>query len=477
MTMILPDILLLVLGVGLMLIDLLAKVISSRTRRTVFHLAWTGLAAVFIATFLLPGPLPVVVSEMYRIDNFGLWMRRIFTLSAMFSVVLARPYFTTGANARPPMTHASEFTYSMIFCTLGMFVVVSACDLLTLFVGLELATVPLYILAAYNKRDPASAEAGVKYIMTGSVSTAFMLFSFSYLYGVTGTIRLDEITAFIATHPHNTLVGLSALFMFGGIGFKLAMVPFHMWAPDVYAGAPAPAAAFLSVSSKATALAFLLIMLHGPFAPLRTHLTLALMVVSAATMLVGNFGAMRQTRLLRFAAYSSIAQAGYLLMAFLGTPASARAAILHYLFIYAAANFAFFIIISIVGEKRGEVMTSLRGLSKESPSLAAMLAVSMFSLAGIPPAAGFIGKFMLFAAAAENRHYGLIIFAALNATASLYYYLLIIREAYIVPPDAAAVIPPLKVRTSHRIALAVLTTASILLGLLPTLASSIASSP
>ena len=477
MRLILPDILLLILGVVLMVLDLVLHTTHRRRSTVVFHVAWIGLIAVLAATFLLPQNLPAMVGDIYRVDGFGIWMRRLFTSSTLFALVLARPYFTTGANAQGPMTHASEFYYILIFCTLGMFVVVSACDLMTMFIGLELATVPLYILAGFNKRDPVSAEAGVKYIMTGSMSTAFMLFGLSYLYGITGSIRLDAIAAFATANPDHVFLWLSILFLLGGIGFKLAMVPFHMWAPDVYAGSPAPAVAFLSVNSKATAVAFLVIMFYGPLAVFHDRMTETFLVLSGVTMVVGNLGAMRQTQIRRFIAYSSIAQAGYILMAFVGNEGMARTAVVYYLFIYAAANYAFFYIVASVGEKRGETISSLRGLSKDSPALAAMLAVSMFSLAGIPPAAGFIGKFMIFAAAAETGHYVFIVFAALNSTISLYYYLLIIREAYIVKPESDEQRAPLNLQLTQRIALLILTAATILLGLIPSISTQIQNMP
>lgn len=473
MTVVFPDILLLVLGVVLMLMDVAVRAMPHRTRDIVFHVAWIGLLAVFASTFFFPHELPAMAGDIYRVDGFGIWMRRLFSLSALFALVLTRPYFTSGANGQTPMTHASEFSYILIFCTLGMFVVVSAEDLLTLFLGLELATVPLYVLAGFNKRDTASAEAGVKYIMTGSMSTAFMLFCFSYLYGICGTTRLEGIAEFAVANPDHTFLWLAVMFMISGIGFKLAMAPFHMWAPDVYAGSPAPAVAFLSVSSKAAAVAFLLIMLYGPLAPLQAQMTNVLLILSAVTMVVGNLGAMRQRQIRRFIAYSSIAQAGYILMAFVGNEGMARTSAVYYLFIYAAANYAFFYVVAIIGEKRGETMESLRGLSRTSPALAAVLAVSMFSLAGIPPAAGFIGKFMIFAAVAETGHYYFIIFAALNSTLSLYYYLLIIREAYIVQPEEGVIPAPLVFRKSQVISLAVLTAATILLGILPQISSSI----
>ncbi len=473
MNAIAPEILLMVLGFLLMGADLLLRAANTGTRASLFHITWMGLAAALVLAFSTPDIIPVYIGDIYKVDGFGLWMRRIFIASTLFAVLLSRPYVTIGANGQRPMSHAPEYGYIMIFCTVGMIVVVSAMDLMTLFVGLEIATVPLYILAGYNKRDVQSAEAGVKYIMTGSMSTAFMLFAFSYLYGVCGSTRLSDIAVFATAHPDHVLLMAGVTFMISGIGFKLAMAPFHMWAPDVYAGAPAPTVAFLSVSSKAVAAAFLLMMFFGPLNALLPDVRTAMMFLSGATMVVGNLGALRQRQIRRFIAYSSISQAGYLLMVFLGEESLARTAAIYYLLIYGAANYAFFVIAAIVGRRRGESFDALRGLAKASPGLAAALAVSMFSLAGIPPAAGFFGKFMIFASVAETGHYGFIVFAALNSTVSLYYYLLVIREAYIVAPAEGT--PPVDVDMlpSQRIALILLTAATLLLGLIPSISTSI----
>lgn len=475
MNLLLPDILLVSLAFGLMLLDLIVRGETARGFRWVYHAAWLGLTAVLaslaIAIHSTHGLDPVTYLQAYRITSHGLVMRALFVLSALLTIVLARSYFLRGGDADRPLHYPAEFIYLILFSTFGSISVVSACDLIMLFVGLELATIPLYILVAFNKARSLSAEAATKYILMGSVATGVMLFGYSYLYGVTGSLRFDDMAAFLATHaPASPLLRLGVMLILGGIAFKLAAVPFHMWAPDVYAGAPAPVSAFLALSSKATAFAFIFVLLDGPLASLRPMLKPWFILLAVASMIVGNLGALRQTRLLRFMGYSSIAQAGYMLLAFAGTPDAARASITYYLFLYLPANFMVFMIIAIAGERRGETLTSLRGLAQEQPALAAWLATALFSLAGIPPTAGFTGKFMLFGAAAETGYYNLVILAALNSTVSLYYYLLVMREAYVTAPDAPTP-APLTPDPLQRAFLTLTGLAVLILGLWPTFAS------
>ena len=466
-----PDIALVLLAFGLLLADLLLKYRGAAGANFLFHATWVFLSALLVMTLWYSPAETTVYMRLYAVTPFGWWMRRIFLLSALLAVLLSRAYFTTGADGHPPLGSYGEFLYLMLFATLGMFTVVSARDLLTLFVGLELATVPLYILAAYNKHHPASGEAGTKYVLFGSLSTAFMLFGYSYLYGIAGSLYLDDIATFVQAHPGDPFLWAGTLFIVTAVGFKIGLFPFHMWVPDVYDGAPTPTTALLAVSSKAVAIAFLYVLFHGPFVAMRAQLEWWLLALAAATMVVGNLGALRQVRLRRFMGYSAIAQGGYVLMGLLGSPALGGASIVYYLVIYAVSNYAAFFVFAIVGERRGEAIASLRGLSRESPALAGLLALSMFSLAGIPPAAGFTGKFMLFASVAENGHYGFVIFAALNSTISLYYYLLIIKEAYITPVGGEPVAPLGSVVGLRRLVLVALAIAQLALGVCPALST------
>jgi len=468
MTLLLPDVLLLLLATIVMAVDL----IRNRPLTTLsFHLSWVGLAIIYLVLIAQPYGQETIYLGTYKVSGTALLFKQIFVLSALCTVLLSGTYFSPGGNARGVLRYHSEFCFIILLCTSGMFAVVSATDLLTLFVGMELATIPLYVLSGFQKEDSLSVEASTKYIIMGSLSTGFLLFGYSFLYGCAGSLRFDAILSFAQTAPTDPLLKLGVLFVVAAIGFKLTIFPFHMWAPDVYDGSPTPVTAFISVSSKAVAIAFLLILVYGPLAPLHSYLQPILLILAGATMTVGNLGALKQIRLRRFMAYSSIAQAGYIIMAMAGGAETALSSIIYYLFVYLAANYAIFFIIAIVGRDRNEEFRALQGMGKRNPVLAAVLMLTLFSLGGIPPLAGFMGKFLLFAAAAKQAFYTMVSFAALNSTVSLYYYLLLVKEAYIIQPiesSSSFVTNHTQVAT-----LMLLTAAMILLGLMPMFSSNI----
>lgn len=468
MTLLLPDFLLLFLATMVMMVDLIRRQPLSTTS---FHLSWAGLLVIFLALVSQPYDQEVMYLGTYKVTGTALLFKQIFVLSALCTVLLSASYFSQGGNTRGALKYRSEFYFILLLCTFGMFTVVSATDLLTLFIGMELATIPLYVLSGYQKDDSLSVEASTKYIIMGSLSTGFLLFGYSFLYGCAGSLSFEAILTFAQVSPTDPLLRLGVLFVLAAIGFKLTIFPFHMWAPDVYDGSPTPVTAFISVSSKAVAIAFLLILVYGPLAPLHGYLQPILLIMAGATMTIGNLGALKQTRLRRFMAYSSIAQAGYILMAMAGGAEAAYSSIIYYLFVYTAANYAIFFIISIVGREGSEEFKSLQGMGRKNPGLAAILMLTIFSLGGIPPLAGFMGKFLLFASAAQQGFYGMVVFAALNSTASLYYYLLLVKEAYIVQPPGSS--KPLAVDSIQRLSLLLLTTAMVILGLVPIVSTTI----
>jgi NADH-quinone oxidoreductase subunit N len=470
MKLLLPDLLLLLLAAVIMGYDLYKGKVNLKST-VPFHLAWMGLSAIFVVLLLLPYDQSALYLSGYQVTGTALLFKQLFVLSALFTVLLSRPYFILGGNMRGTLKYRSEFFFIILLCTFGMFTVVSAVDLLTLFVGMELATIPLYVLSGYHKDDKLSVEAATKYVFMGAISTSLLLFGFSFLYGASGSLTFDALQAAALFNSEEPLLKLGTLFILAGIGFKLTLFPFHMWAPDVYDGAPSPVTAFISVSSKAVAIAFLLILVYGPLAALHTWLQPLLLLLAAATMTVGNLGALKQERLRRFMAYSSIAQAGYIIMALAGEPASGRSSIVFYLFVYAAANYAIFFILSIIGRQGEEQRSGLQGMGQNNPLLAAILMLTAFSLAGIPPLAGFMGKFFLFAAAAEHGYYAIVVFAALNSTVSLYYYLLLVKEAYIVEPAIRT--KPFILDGVQRISLLLLTAAMLLAGLIPSISTNI----
>ena len=468
MILLLPDLIILLLAALILGIDLCrGKAESTLT----FHVCWAGLMIIFFILLILPYDEQALYLGGYQVTGTALLFKQIFVLSALFSVLLSGPYFTPEGNYRGVLKYRSEFLFIILLCTFGMFTVVSATDLLTLFIGMELATIPLYILSGFQKEDSLSVEASTKYIIMGSLSTGLLLFGYSFLYGCAGSLTFEAIAAACLANPDEPLLKLGVLFVLASIGFKLTLFPFHMWAPDVYDGAPSPVTAFISVSSKAVAIAFLLILIYGPLAAMHSYLQPILLILAAATMTVGNLGALKQQRLRRFMAYSSIAQAGYIIMAMAGEREAAYSSILFYLFVYAAANYAIFFILSIIGRTGEEKLSGLQGMGKKNPLLAAVLMLTLFSLAGIPPLAGFMGKFLLFAAAAQKGYYAMVVFAALNSTISLYYYLLLVKEAYITEPSIEQ--KPLILDPVQKTSLALLTSAMIFAGIIPVFSSTI----
>ncbi len=430
----------------------------------------------FIAIFILLNFIPLASGEgrfficNWKIDDFGVLMREVLIVSAILGIWLSKDYFEHGADGKPQMHQIAEFIGAIAFATFGGVTVVSACDLLTFFLGLEIATIPMYALTAWNKKDQLGSEAATKYILMGSVATAFELFGFSYLYGFAGSLHFGEIQQAIATGT-SPLLWVAVLFLFCGIGFKLTLFPFYTWAPDVYEGAPTPVTAVLSVTSKATAIAFLVVLVFGPLAPVQEQIAPLIALLAGTTLFVGNLGALKQSRLRRFMAYSSIAQAGYIMVALLGPASTAKTAIVYYLFVYAVSNYLAFFIFGIIGHHREETFASLRGLSKQNPSLAVALAISMFSLAGIPPLAGFFGKFHLFFSGASTGHYALVAFAVLNNVLALYYYIQLIKSAWVDEPDGH--LSPLRLTRRQRGVIIALSISVVALGFLPFLSNNV----
>lgn len=464
---ILPDILLVLFP----FVVLAVRLFASKHEKLQWYVANILLIAVFVLlNCQLLGNTQMYLSN-WKIDTFGIFMREVFVLGAICAIWFAKDYFDHDCAGKARLKELPEFIATVGFATLGGAIVVSACDLITVFIGLELATIPMYALTAWNKKDSEGSEAAVKFILMGSAATAFELFGFSYLYGFAGTLNMQQIASVTASNPTSPLLWISVLFLVSGVGFKLTLFPFHTWAPDVYDGAPTPVTALLSVTSKAVAIAFMAVLVFGPFAAVQNTIAPFLALLAALTLFAGNLGALKQSRLRRFMAYSSISQAGYILVALLGPATNAKFAIVYYLFLYTFANYLAFFIFGIVGQNRKEDFVSLRGLSKQNLTLAVGLVVALMSLAGIPPLAGFFGKFHLFFAAAETKHYALVTFAVLNNVLALYYYIQVLKSAWIDVPETEPA--PLQINCRQRTVVVVLTVAVIALGFIPVLANNL----
>jgi NADH-quinone oxidoreductase subunit N len=331
-----------------------------------------------------------------------------------------------------------EFYTITLITLLGMYLMVSAGNFMMLYIGMETASLPMACLAAFNKYKEKSAEAGVKYILISAFSSGIMLFGLSFLYGGLGTLYFTDMVADM-TSP---LVILGFVFFFGGLGFKLSLVPFHLWTADVYEGAPTPVTAYLSVVSKGAAAFALIFVLYKVFGSIEVVWHHILWWLSVLTITLGNLFAIRQTDIKRFFAFSSISQAGYILLGIIAGTAHGMATTVYYVLVYLFSNLAAFGVIAAVEQKnQGDTrIAAFNGLYKSNPALAFVMMLAVFSLGGIPPFAGFFSKFLIFTAAYAEGNHILVFIALLNTVISLYYYLLIIKTMFIYEGEKQAVV-------------------------------------
>jgi NADH-quinone oxidoreductase subunit N len=405
-------------------IQLIADLSDHTGNKKLIHFTiWSTLGLLLVG--FLPLEPVTLFGSMYVNDPLRMMLKNILTLSTLIvflqsSTPLLKPIH---------QLKASPFYLSIYATLMGMFFMISAGDFLMLYLGLELATLPLTLLAAFNKSLKRSAEAGVKLLMSSAVSSAVLLFGLSMVYGVYGTLHFGEIAG---QYSNTNLSILALIFFLSGLGFKLSLVPFHLWTADVYEGAPLPVTTYFSVVSKGASLFTLMLVLYRVFGSQHEVWTVTLYFLAIATMVVGNLFALRQKNMKRFLAFSSITQAGFMLLGFMNTSAMGMNTIIYFMLVYAMSNLAVFGVLSIVANATGkENIDDLNGFYMTNPRLSLVMLISLFSLAGIPPVAGFFGKFFLFTAAASSGMYILVFIAVANATVSLYYYLLVVRAMFI----------------------------------------------
>ena len=399
-------------------------------------------------------------------------------------ILVVLTLFTIALSIEADFTeHVGEYFALLLLATVGMMFLVSSDNLLMIFVSLELTSLSLYILAAFNKRDPRSAEAALKYFLFGGMAAAFMLFGLSLIYGLTGSINLPEIARQLhGMEGLDPLLAVALVMTVIGFGFKIAAVPFHLWAPDAYEGAPTPSAAFIASGSKVASFFVLARVMMVGFAgdvagdAAWQHLVPGwvplLAVLAAFSLLLGNLAALAQTNVKRLLAYSAIAHAGYALLAVLSNSPEGVSSLVYYVATYAATTLGAFGVVSVVEESGGgSKLTDFAGLAKRAPLLSLCMMIFMLSLAGIPPLAGFFGKFYVFlAAVGAAKDLGLlwlVIFAIAMSAVSLYYYLQVLKQIYVAPAPADA--PRLAVPATSLVALCLLALAIVVLGCAPDL--------
>ena len=424
-----PEIALLVWASLLLLADLFVP----RDRKGITAvLAAVGLAATLGLLLSQSGQHRLAFNNMAVLDGFSVYLNVLFLLSGLAGVAIAHDYLKRMHILR------GEFYPLLLFSIAGMMLMASAADLIMIFLALELLSIPLYILAGFAVPRPESEEAGLKYFLLGAFASGFVLYGTAMIYGTTGSTNFTLIVAAIengAAVPGLLLVGAGLLLV--GFGFKTAVVPFHMWTPDVYQGAPTPVTAFMSVGAKAAGFAALLRVFTLIFPSISASLVTILAVLAGLTMIIGNVVAVSQTNIKRMLAYSSIAHAGYLLMAFVsfGSVDAARnsiASILFYLFSYALTSLGAWAVVTVVEQPGGKglAVADFAGLGKKAPQLAAAMAVFMLTFIGIPPMLGFWGKLYLFRTAIEGGYLWLAILGLLTSLVSAWYYLRVIVMMY-----------------------------------------------
>jgi NADH-quinone oxidoreductase subunit N len=390
-------------------------------------------------------------------------MKMVLTFGTLIVVIMAESWVETRQRV------AGEFYMLILSTLLGMFMMMSSGNFLLFFLGLEMASVPLACMVAFDRDRKESAEGAAKYILVATFSSGVMLFGISFIYADIGTLYFDDVASHLATvNATPSLLSIMGLvFFFSGLGFKISLVPFHFWTADTYQGAPTPVTGYLSVISKGAAAITLCIILMKVFAPMVEYWDYLLYIVIVLSITVANLFAIRQSELKRFMAFSSISQAGYIMLAVVGNDQLGMAALTYYVLVYIVANMAVFTVINVVEQNSdGRTdMAAYNGFYQTNPKLSFLMTLALFSLAGIPPFAGMFSKFFVFMAGVQNGQpmaYFVVFIALVNTVVSLYYYLLIVKAMYITKTDSP--LPTFKSDESTKIALGICTAGIALFG-------------
>ncbi len=439
------------------LLLLMAEIFSSKNARYMLLNVATGLFALHTILGFLPAETGELFGGMYRNTPLIILMKNILNIGVL--VVL---FQVQGWLKKPENNNRSLEFYLLTFSTLmGMSYMISAGDFLMLYLGLELATIPIATLAAYDVYRMKSTEAGIKLILLAALSSGIMLYGISLIYGTTGSLYFNEVMGNLQMNP---LQILATVFFISGLAFKISLVPFHLWTADVYEGAPTNVTGYLSVISKGASVFVLITILFTVFKEMSDAWQPLLMVMAVVTMVVGNLFAIRQQNLQRFLAFSSIAQAGFILLGMISGTTYGMATVIYFILVYVFSNLAAFGVVSIVKNATGkDSIDDYNGFYSTNPMLSMVMLLALFSLAGIPPLAGFFGKFFLFAAVAEQGMYWLVLIAVINTIVSLYYYLLVVKAIFVVRVDNP--IEPIKGELLARVGLVITVIGILVIGI------------
>lgn len=426
-------------------IVLIAEIATSDEKKAGIIPFTLGLFALVTAIGFIPGQEGTLFGGSYQSTQLTMFMKNVLNVAVLIVFFQAESWLKKEEN----LDKISEYFILTISTLIGMNFMVSAGDFLTFYLGLETATIPIAGLAAFDKYKSQSAEAGIKLILSSALSSGILLFGLSMIYGATGSIYFADVAAKVGPTP---LIALGFIFFVAGMGFKISLVPFHFWTADVYEGAPINVTSYLSVVSKGAAAFIFTIVLFTVFKSIVTLWQPLIYTMAVMTMTLANLFALRQNNIKRFLAFSSIAQAGFILLGILGAGDLGMTAVVYFVLVYVFTNLGAFGVVSAIYDASGvETISGYNGLYKTNPKLSLLMTLSLFSLAGIPPVAGFFGKFFLFTAAAGSGYYILVLIAVLNATISLYYYLKVVKAMFIDHSDQP--IPTFRSSNAMRIAL------------------------
>jgi NADH-quinone oxidoreductase subunit N len=393
-------------------------------KRTISKFAVILFSLVTVIGFF-PSTTGSLFGGMYESTDIRLIMKNILNIGALIVLIQS----VTWLNKEENYDKTSEYYILLISTLVGMNFMISSGHFLMFYLGLELATIPIAALAAFDRYNNKSAEAGIKLILISALSSGILLYGLSMIYGTTGSFYFNEVAS---RFDNNNLQSLGFIFFFTGMAFKISVVPFHLWTADVYEGSPVNITAYLSVISKGAAVFIFIIVLFTVFPVLIKTWQKVIYVTAVLTMTIGNLFAVRQQNLKRFLAFSSISQAGYILLGVIGGNQTGMASVVYYILVYIFSNLGAFGVVAAISNASGkENIDDYNGLYMTNPRLSLVMTLALFSLAGIPPVAGFFGKFFLFAAAAEKGFYILVLIAVLNTIISLYYYLLVVKAMFI----------------------------------------------
>ncbi|TGE34681.1 NADH-quinone oxidoreductase subunit N, partial [Desulfosporosinus fructosivorans] len=459
-TVLLPEVMIAAMSMIVLAIGLLVPVGTRKGMMPLTTFSLIGVLSYTVYDFFY-GPKAVFLEGMYMHDQFAVYFKILFLAAALLVVLSSGDYVQRFAE------HSYKFYALLLTSTLGMMLMAGAGELITMYVGLELMTISFYILVAYLADDARSSEAGIKYLVLGGTSSAILLYGISLIYGLTGSTELVQIASVLGGNLSPASF-LATVFLLAGLGFKISLVPFHLWAPDIYEGAPTPVTAFLAIASKAAAFAvlirvYLLTMNSQAFSITGQSL---LIVLAALTMILGNLIAIPQTNIKRLLAYSSIAQAGYLMVGIIAESVGGIKGVLFYAMIYVFANMGAFAVATHISESQGsDDIKDFAGLWRRSPLAAVVMTASLLSLAGIPPLAGFVGKFYLFSAVMDQGHIAIAYIGFVMSMISVYYYLSVVKVMFLKEGEG---LPDVPVHGAMKFTLVFTMVITLVIGLYPT---------